>query len=218
MKVLKQTPAQKRHYVPALRGVFGDWVYYSCLMPLSEVGSRVQFAEKIIRKSEKLSEWIQREIKIGRAHQIARYLVREEQRFFNSLVVAIHGGDPAWHGFGDFRPESDDIHLREVPKDVEAGVGFLSFTGQEDIFALDGQHRLAGIQEALLKNPELGREEVSLILVAHKTTKEGRERTRRLFTTLNKTAVPVSKGEIIALDENDVMAIVTRYLVEESRY
>src|SRR5689334_15523721 len=126
MKAPKQKPRDhKRHYLPALRGVFGDWVYYSCLMPLSEVGSRVKFAGQIIRKSERLSEWIQREIKGGRAHEIARYLVREEQRFFNSLVVAIHGGDPAWHAFGNFRPQSDDINLREVPEDVEASVGFL---------------------------------------------------------------------------------------------
>jgi len=39
-------------------------------------------------------------------------------------------------------------------------------------------------------------------------------RTRRLFTTLNKTAKAVTKGEIIALDEDDVMAIVVRNLVE----
>jgi DNA sulfur modification protein DndB len=36
---------------------------------------------------------------------------------------------------------------------------------------------------------------------------------------LNKTAKSVGKGDTIALDENDVMAIVTRYLVEnDSRF
>jgi DNA sulfur modification protein DndB len=52
-------------------------------------------------------------------------------------------------------------------------------------------------------------------LVAHKDTQAGLLRTRSLFTTLNKTAISVSKGERISLDENDVMAVVTRYLVEE---
>ncbi len=41
------------------------------------------------------------------------------------------------------------------------------------------------------------------------------ERSRRLFTTLNRYAKPVSKMDIIALDEDDVVAIVTRMLVEE---
>jgi DNA sulfur modification protein DndB len=41
------------------------------------------------------------------------------------------------------------------------------------------------------------------------------ERSRRLFTTLNRYAKPVSKMDIIALDEDDIVAIVTRMLVEE---
>jgi len=39
--------------------------------------------------------------------------------------------------------------------------------------------------------------------------------TRRLFTTLNRYAKPVSKGDIIALDEDDIVAIVTRSLVDK---
>ena len=50
-------------------------------------------------------------------------------------------------------------------------------------------------------------DEVSVIFVAHEATSQGLERTRRLFTTLNKTDRPVSKGDIIALDEDDVVAI-----------
>ena len=59
-------------------------------------------------------------------------------------------------------------------------------------------------------------DEVSVIFVAHKETENGLERTRRLFTTLNKTARPVSKGNIIALDEDDVMAIYMRRLIEDT--
>lgn len=206
-----------RNYYAALRGLFGDWVYYSCLMSMEEVTKRLSFAEEI-HKSEKLSQWIQRQLKGQRSKEIAEYLVREKQRFFNSLVVAIYGGDPAWHGFTRFKPMTKDIDLADVPEDVEASVGFLSFTGEEKMFAIDGQHRLAGMREALKENPEIGKDEVSLVLVAHGNTKAGMERTRRLFTTLNKTARPVGKGEIIALDENDVMAISTRYLVETNPF
>lgn len=206
-----------RYYLPSLRGIFGDWVYYSCLMPMSDVVKRIRYADEM-HQSEKLSEMIQRELKRGRALGISEYLRREDQRFFNSLVVAIYGGDPSWHGFESFRPMYNDIDMAEVPEDVENSVGFLSFNGEERIFALDGQHRLAGMRDALEKDHELGRDEVPLIVVAHRDSDEGRTRTRRLFTTLNKTAKPVGKREIIALDENDVMAIVTRHLVETCPY
>lgn len=203
----------ERRYYPALRGIFGDWVYYSCLMSMQDVAERLSYAADI-HKSKKLSELIQRKLKEGRSKEIAKYLLVEKQRFFNSLVVAIYGGDPAWHGFSNFKPQAHDIDLADVPDEVEDSVGFLSFSGGEEIFALDGQHRLAGMKAALRLNAKLGNDQVSLVLVAHQKTSEGQERTRRLFTTLNKRAVAVGKGEIIALDENDVMAIVTRHLVE----
>lgn len=204
---------QERDYYPALRGIFGDWVYYCCLMSVKDVTKRLSFADEI-HESKKLSQWIQRQLQEGRSKEISDYLRREKQRFFNSLVVAIYGGDPAWHGFSNFKPVARDIDLADVSDDAENGVGFLSFTGKEHIFAVDGQHRLAGMKEAIKAEPNIGKDQISLLLVAHRKTKSGLERSRRLFTTLNKTARPVGKGDTIALDENDVMAIVTRFLVE----
>ncbi|AXD92694.1 hypothetical protein CHE40_23020 [Salmonella enterica] len=37
-----------------------------------------------------------------------------------------------------------------------------------------------------------------------------------MFTTLNKKAKPVNKAAIIALDEDDISACATRYLVENT--
>jgi DNA sulfur modification protein DndB len=207
----------KRDYYPALQGRFGNWVYYCCLMSVKQATERLSFADEI-HKSKKLSQWIQRQLQEGRSKEIRDYLCREEQRFFNSLVVAIYGGDPAWHGFSNFKPLARDINLADVPDDVEDSVGFLSFTGDERIFAVDGQHRLAGMIEAIKTTPSIGKDQISLILVAHQRTKSGLERSRRLFTTLNKTAKSVGKGDIIALDENDVMAITTRFLVENDAW
>lgn len=79
---------------------------------------------------------------------------------------------------------------------------------------MDGQRRLAGIKLALEQGLDLSQDQVPVLLIGHRKTKAGLLRTRRLFTTLNKTAVPVYKKDIIALDEDDVMAIVSRRLVE----
>ena len=202
--------------LPALRGVMGDWVYFSCLMGVDELSSRVHYAEEI-HKNKALSDMIQRHLRIGRSAQIAEYLKRQPERFFNSLVIATYAGQPNWHALSDVRSRSGNTELKNLAEETVASVGFLTLTGNEKLFAVDGQHRLAGIKKAVREGVEDDPyDEVSVIFVEHKKTKQGLERTRRLFTTLNKTARPVSKGDIIALDEDDVMAICVRRLIEET--
>jgi DNA sulfur modification protein DndB len=108
------------------------------------------------------------------------------------------------------------LSAEELPRYMAGALGILELSGGEKLFALDGQHRLMGIKEALStkEGGELGDEEISAIFVAHHSTPEGQERTRRLFSALNRYARPVSKKEIIALDEDDAIAIITRRLVD----
>lgn len=201
--------------LPALRGVMGDWVYYSCLMGFDEIARRINFADEI-HENEKLSEMIQRRLKEGRGKEIANYIKDQNERFFNSLVVATYEGNPNWFSLGEI--SSENIELPNLSENTINSIGFLNLSGEEKLFAIDGQHRLAGIKKVIqseeIQDPW---DEVSVIFVAHKSNKQGKERTRRLFTTLNKTARPVSKGDIIALDEDDVMAIITRKLIEETK-
>ena len=206
----------KKIVLPALRGLMGDWVYYSCLMDLGELSSRVHYADEI-HKNRALSDMIQRQLKRGRGAQIAEYLKMQPERFFNSLVVATYGGRPNWHALSSVRSRTNTDELTSLSEDTIDSVGFLTLRGDEILFALDGQHRLAGIKKAVRDGIESNPyDEVSVIFVAHQDTRNGLERTRRLFTTLNKTARPVSKGDIIALDEDDVMAICVRRLIEET--
>jgi DNA sulfur modification protein DndB len=205
----------KRRYIPALRGRFGDWAYYSTLMTTRQIAARVSYAQEI-HNSKSLSQLIQRELKEGRAKEIAEYIEKNEDRFFNSLVVAIYGGSPGWHELAVTAGE--DVDAEALDDTARYSIGYLSLTSEEKIFALDGQHRLAGIHQALKKEPALGDEELSIIFVAHHNDEEGLRRTRKLFTTLNKQARPVKKSEIIALDESDMMAIATRHLVETHKF
>jgi DNA sulfur modification protein DndB len=82
------------------------------------------------------------------------------------------------------------------------------------IFPVDGQHRVEGIKAVLKTNPELSNEKVPVIFIGHRRDLEGMQRARRLFSTLNRYAKPVSLSDIIALDEDDVVAIATRDLLE----
>lgn len=202
--------------LPALRGVMGRWVYYSCLMNMRELAARVRFAEEV-HNNPQLSKLIQRKLTDGRGTQIAQYLETQSDRFFNSLVVATYGGAPNWYALSDIKAQHMSEDISEIDEDTVASVGFLTLNGTEKLFALDGQHRLAGIKKAV--KDAAGKEvddEISVIFVAHENTPQGLERTRRLFTVLNKTAKPVSKGDIIALDEDDVAAICVRRLIENT--
>ncbi len=204
----------KKYMFPCLRGAFGKWVTYTCLMQLKDIAQLVNYAKEI-HKSKNLSKMIQRALKDEREKEIGSYLIENQERFFNSLVVAIYKGEPQWHEVKAIKPDNEKALKLELPDYVGESMGFLSLTGEEKIFALDGQHRLSGIKFALKNDADLGFEQLPVIFVSHSNDEEGLKRTRRLFTTLNKRAVPVSKDAIIALDEDDVIACVTRYLVEE---
>jgi DNA sulfur modification protein DndB len=202
--------------LPALRGIMGDWVYYSALMQISEVSNRVSYANEI-HKNKNLSDMIQRQLKGSRSKEIATYIHEQSERFFNSLVIATYDGEPNWYAVSGVSAENNSLSTDDLSEETLASVGFLTLRGDENLFAIDGQHRLSGIKKACrdgLDQEPL--DELSVIFVAHKQTTKGHQRTRRLFTTLNKTAKPVSKGDIIALDEDDVMAICARRLIEKT--
>lgn len=204
----------KSLFLSSLRGFIGDWVYYPCLMKLRDIDERVRLAEEIY-ESRTLNELVHKELRRNRGKEIKNYLIQQKQRFLGSLVVAVYEGDPSWYELTDLRSNSK-IDTSEIPDDVVASIGFLRFSGTERLFALDGQDRLVGIKEALKENPDLGDDELMVICIAHRTDEAGKERTRKLFTTLNRNAKPVSKGEIIALDENDTMAVIVRRLVAQN--
>lgn len=197
--------------LPALRAHMGDWVYYITFLQMEEIAKRIELAEDI-HPSSTLKEMIQRQI-TDRANPIAEYLLNQSQRFFNSLIVGVYGGSPNWL---ELAIETNRLFDAEtLPLSLQGALGFLQLDGNEILFAIDGQHRVQGIKQALKENDELKHDEVSVIFVAHRKESDGLEQTRRLFTTLNRYAKPVKKSEIIALDEDDTIAIITRKLVEE---
>jgi DNA sulfur modification protein DndB len=211
--------AEKQHpqlMVPALKAFMGCWVYYIGFMKMRDIADRISIVGDI-HTGTSLQEFLQRQLS-DRSVKITDYLLNQEQRLFNSLVVGTYGGKPEWFELGVKAKSAKD---EELLLDLEGKVGFLKLSGAETLFAIDGQHRIAGIKGAIEKNKNLEEEEVSVIFVAgviqnqRLKDPQGFERTRRLFTTLNRYAKPVNKKDIIALDEDDVVAIITRKLIEE---
>ena len=159
---------------------------------------------------------IQRQLKKKRSKEIAGYLETPD-RLFNALVVATYGGRPNWHPLTNIQRTRGPDELDPLISDTMPSLGLLTLRGDESLFAVDGQHRLSGIKAAVAeRGADALTDEVPVMFVAHEKSDQGLRRTRRLFTTLNKTAKPVSKFDVIALDEDDVMALTVRWLIDEN--
>lgn len=197
--------------LPSLRCSMGDWQYFVTSMAMKDVAAWIKKTDQIHR-SEQLREWIQREL-TDRSNDIVQYLLTQEQRFFNAIIVGVYGGDPEWYPVEV--GESPVLGPPSLDERSRSSIGLLQLSGKEKLFAIDGQHRVEAIKLALKEDDKLENEELCVIFVPHHTDRSGLERTRRLFSTLNRYATPVSKGEIVALDEDDAFAITTRRLVEE---
>ncbi len=203
--------AQLRELIlPALRAKMGDWTYYVTVVHMSDFAERVKIARDI-HPNDALHELMQRSLDRGHTNKIKDFLLNDEQHFFSSMVVGVYGGQPQWL---ELQISPNEYLKQGAPTSVEQSVGILVLSGTEDLYAIDGQHRLVGIQKAIKEKESLGEEQVSVIFVSHRKTEEGLLRTRRLFARLNRYAKPVNTYEKIALDEDDLVAIIVRRLVD----
>lgn len=188
--------------IPVIRGKIGNWRYYSGVMSFKDIRENVTASINEIYQASCLDELLQREL-TRNYESIKKYILKDNERFFNAIILAIYDGDPQWL----------EVEFQNEEKDY-TNVGFLQFNGEEIIFPVDGQHRVAGIIEALKENPNLYNEQVPVIFIAHSDTDEGKKKTRKLFSTLNRRAKRVGENENIALDEDDACSIITRELVQ----
>jgi DNA sulfur modification protein DndB len=197
--------------LPSLRAKMGDRWYYVATMTFADIAAAVKPVKEIHEKTE-LKSWIQRELRPERTAQISDYLRTFQQRFFNAIVLGVYQGEPEWLNVSV--APSVKVKELELGDRKATAFGVIHLSGRESIFAIDGQHRVEGIRASVREKPDLGTEEQAVIFIAHNMTNPGRERTRRLFSTLNTYARPVSESELVALSEDDAFAKVTRQLIE----
>ena len=194
-------------FIPAFQCSVGDWKYYICTMKYGEVGRQVQFAYELRNNNEELGQLIQRGI-TSRTREITDYLLSSEHRFLGGLVVAAWGGEPTYTPLSIDDPDG-------FLKGLDQGFGVLTFDGTQQYFVLDGQHRLKAIKDGIKREPDIGKEDICVLIVTHYDTADGRVRTRRLFSNINRNAKQTAVAENIALDEDDAFAILTRRFIED---
>ena len=98
-------------------------------MTFEQVAEYVTTSIGELYQAQCLDELLQREL-TSNYSAIKEYLLNDEERFFNALILAIYDGDPQWL---EIEFENHDF----------CNVGFLQFSGKEVIFPVDGQHRPA---------------------------------------------------------------------------
>lgn len=178
-------------------------------MKYGEVVRQVNFTYEL-GSNQELGILIQHGIS-NSTREITEYLLKSKHRFLGGLVVA------AWAGHPTYTPMS-----MEDPEGILQGLdrefGVLTFDGSQQYFVLDGQHRLRAIKDAMKQNPDLGKEDICVLIVTHWDNPEGRMRTRRLFSNINRNAKQTGVAENIALDEDDGFAILARRMLDEHEF
>ena len=216
---------------PAIKAQMGNpeegWTYYMVKMKMQDVAKNIDFVGELEVPKSTL-EILQRSKQESRINSmIVPYLQQRPDRFFSSIIVACLGGQAT------FQPlkttPTDDAVTDLIGKGVEDSIGLLSLDGGERYYALDGQHRLGAIKNIIdsKEYPEDAgskflEEDISVIILRAPTADEAAGSAsdqwyrmfRRVFTSLNRYAKPTDRDTNILMDDDDIIAITTRELIE----
>lgn len=211
---------------PAIRARMGDWPYYVIRMKMREIANQMQFAFDIYQDMT-LSHAARRALN-GKPvrSDVAGYLGHRQDRFFSSIVVAATDGDPMW---SPVEMDNESVpQLLACSNSMRESFGLLSFGNPPEYRVLDGQHRVAAIKllvsgEAGVKAPPgFDDDLLSVILLLREELdvpeREWVDRCRRLFSNLNRHAKATDRDTNIIMDEDDLLAIVTRRLITEHEF
>lgn len=176
--------------VPAIRGKMGNTQYFTANFPMGMVVRLFTYDPERMMQLP-VEQRSQRALKKSRIPEIADYM-QEADYFFSSLTVSV---DADW--------------LEFVPSDVDENVGILRLPMETDWIINDGQHRVAGIAEAISRDHSLKSDNISVIVVAD----AGLQRTQQIFSDLNRTVLKTSKSLDILFDHRSPINRIATHVV-----
>lgn len=181
---------------PAIRGVQAGREYYVTMCPLRLIPRLFLFDEE-----ELLPEMrAQRTLNKARVPEIARYILDNPTSYVFSALTASIDADVR------FEP-----HERAGPGER---VGTLTIPMSARFVINDGQHRRAGIQQALAENPDLGDESIAIVLFLD----TGLDRCQQMFADLNRYAIRPARSISVLYDHRDPMSSITKLMVFRSSF
>ena len=178
--------------VPATRGRMGATEYYTATLPFGAVTKLFTFdPDKMMELTPE--ERSQRELKRKRVPEIASYIMDHEDYIFSAITVSV------------------DSPVFFTPAAEGANVGTLVLPLEAKYVINDGQHRVAGIEEALKQDPELANDTISVVVLPD----GGLERSQQIFSDLNRTVHKTSKSLDILYDHRLPINGITMDCLEE---
>jgi DNA sulfur modification protein DndB len=209
--------------IPAISGKMGDNDFFISTMKVADLAKTVIAAKDMIGwESKSIEDRLQRELNMRRvATEMVPYLLQARDRFFNSLVVLVY--EPKLFEFEGLA-EIAKISIAAYKQNSEK-MGFLSIEGGQ-LVALDGQHRLAALKMALLREDheqtplvgefieELPDDDIPVVFLM--ITQKEIVKARNIFNKLNRYAKTTSRGDNIITSEDDGYAILTRDLLGDT--
>lgn len=213
--------------IPGLFANYQHWPYYQIILNVEDAVKNFGTLEnpnyrlkttdevEVIYSQKGINNLLQRILDPKRLEPIRKFINEQPDAYVNNLTVAIYGGDPQWIPIdlkrSSLKEEIEDNTFEEIAQSY----GLIKLNGDESLFVLDGQHRLKALRIAFQKDKSIGKNQIALTLITHIDNEAGKKRTRRLFSIINRYAKPVSLGENILLDEDDLSAIIVRKFIDE---
>jgi DNA sulfur modification protein DndB len=169
----------------------GTSTFYSAVFPFGAVVKLFAFDPD--KMQELLPEQkTQRALKKNRIPEIADYILDHEDYVFSSITVSVSGD------------------LEFEPADEGADIGTLKLPLGVQFTVNDGQHRVAGIAEALTQDVGLRDNTISVVILPD----GGRERSQQVFSDLNRTVHKTSRSLDILFDHRLPLNRITMACVE----
>ena len=178
-------------HVPAMRGKMGTRTYYACLMPMNAVPQFFKFTDWSGISAEDRE---QRVLNVKRVPDLAAYITENEEDYLFSSITASYKSEPIFD-----------------PYEPGGNIGVLKLRLGDELIINDGQHRAAGIVQALRDgSPSIRDHMLSIILFPWESTERGQQ----MFSDLNRFVQKTSKSLDILYDKRDETAAATLAMIE----
>lgn len=191
-KLTKEQSFEYEYVFPAIRGIQAQEEYYISMCPIRLLPRMFLFNEPGIPPNLRA----QRELNKARIPDIKRYILDNLNSYVFSAITA------SIDGKANFLPiTGEGKHTSKM--------GTLHIDMDAKLIINDGQHRRAAIEEAIMENPDIANETISVVFFVDR----GLKRCQQMFADLNRYSIRPSKSLGILYDFRDDFSILTKEVI-----
>ena len=169
------------HSFEAIKGSQAGSDFYIAMCTLKAVSKIFTFQDADIPPLQRA----QRVLRKSRVPHIRDYMLQNEKDYtFSSLTVSVDG------------------QIAFEPVVAGSNMGTIRISQDAAVLINDGQHRVAGIKDAIVESPHLGHDKISVVFFQD----PGLVKSQQMFADLNKNAVKPTKSLSILYDHRNPLS------------